>query len=255
MTSAGIKMNELRRMAYLDAMGIDAYVSRGQLAGAAVTRRLLVVPVRPVPTQSVAAPASQSRMPAAGDTAVVVDPLPQVAARVPQIDNVEKPPVPPKAATAAPRHDAVPQFSLVAITAGGWLWLEEMGGMPLATDQVQLVRAMAQTLDTVGNARPGNKPPEVARFDWPIHTNQQLDLGEEAAQASVAGFIGRKLEQQQCRGLVFLGEAGKTRVQLEQLDCPLVVTTVSSAEMLDNPLLKKQAWRDLLPFAALSTDT
>ena len=131
------------------------------------------------------------------------------------------------------------------------MWLEEMGGMPLATEQEQLVQAMAQALAVAGNTRQEKKRPEVAHFDWPIHTNAQLDLGEEAARASVAGFIGRKLEQQQCRGLVLLGEASKARVRLEQLDCPLVASTVSSAEMLDNPLLKKQAWRDLLPFAAL----
>jgi hypothetical protein len=145
----------------------------------------------------------------------------------------------------------MPQFSLVAITAGGWLWLEEMGGMPLATEQVQLVQAMAQAIGVAGNTRQEKTRPEVAHFEWPIHTNRQVDLGEEAARASVAGFIGRKLEQQQCRGLVLMGEACKARVQLEQLDCALVATTVSSAEMLDNPLLKKQAWRDLLPFAAL----
>jgi hypothetical protein len=237
-------MNELRRMAYLDAMGIDAYVSRAQLAGAAVTRRLVIVPA---PTT--AAPAMQSGMPAAGDTAAAIDPVPQVAVRVPQIDKAEKAPVAPKVAATVPRKDAVPPFSLVAISAGGWLWLEEMGGMPLATEQVQLVVAMAQALGVASKTQPGNKRPEVAHFGWPIHTNRQLDLGEDAARASVAGFIGRKLEQQQCRGLVLLGEACKARVQLEQLDCPLVVTAASSAEMLDNPLLKKQAWRDLLPFA------
>jgi hypothetical protein len=235
-------MNELRRMAYLDAMGIDAYVSRGQLAGAAVTRRLVVVPAQPVPAAT-----TQIRVP----VAAAVDPVPQFAAQVPQFDNVEKSPAPPKPAAAASKQDNLPQFSLVAITAGGWLWLEEMGGMPLATEQVQLVQAMAQALAVAGNTRQEKKRPEVAHFDWPIHTNAQLDLGEEAARASVAGFIGRKLEQQQCRGLVLLGEASKARVLLEQLDCPLVASTVSSAEMLDNPLLKKQAWRDLLPFAAL----
>lgn len=239
-------MNELRRMAYLDAMGIDHYVSRRQLVGAAVTRRLVVVPAQPV-----LAPVKQSRVSGAGHTAAVVDPVPRSAARVPQIDNVEKPPAPPKVAAAAPRQDAVSQFSLVAITAGGWLWLEDMGAMPLATEQVQLVQAMAQALCVAGNTQQEKMRPEVAHFDWPIHTNAQLDLGEEAARASVAGFIGRKLEQQQCRGLVLLGETCKARVQLEQLDCALVATTLSSAEMLDNPLLKKQAWRDLLPFAAL----
>ena len=35
-------MNELRRMAYLDALGIDSYVSRSQLPGAALTRRLAI---------------------------------------------------------------------------------------------------------------------------------------------------------------------------------------------------------------------
>ena len=42
-------MNELKRRAYLDALGIDTYVSRGQLGGAAPTRRLAIVPaVSPV---------------------------------------------------------------------------------------------------------------------------------------------------------------------------------------------------------------
>ena len=36
-------MNELRRMAYLDALGVDSYVSRVQLPGAAATRRLAIV--------------------------------------------------------------------------------------------------------------------------------------------------------------------------------------------------------------------
>ena len=125
--------------------------------------------------------------------------------------------------------------------------------MPLAREQVQLVQAMAQALggvqESAGDAaQPARARPEVAQFDWPIHTNQQLDLGQEAARASVAGFVGRKLEQQHCRGLVLLGEACKVRVPLEQLDCPLIISTVSTAQMLANPALKKQAWRDLLPF-------
>ena len=37
-------MNELRRTAYLDALGIDSYVSRKQLPGAALTRRLALAP-------------------------------------------------------------------------------------------------------------------------------------------------------------------------------------------------------------------
>jgi len=36
-------VNELRRMAYLEAMGIDGYISRTPLPGAAPTRRLAIV--------------------------------------------------------------------------------------------------------------------------------------------------------------------------------------------------------------------
>ena len=121
--------------------------------------------------------------------------------------------------------------------------------MPLAREQVQLVQAMAQTLAGVDMPSSAVAGPEIAQFDWPIHTNQQLDLGEEAALASVAGFVGRKLEQQHCRGLVLLGEKCASRVPLAQLDCARAVSTLSSAQMLQNPQLKKQAWRDLLPFA------
>ena len=221
-------MNEIRRMAYLDAMGIDAYVSRAHLPGAAVTRRLIIVPA--------AARVEQVQS--------------QEVAQVPRIDIAARKPRPlPVTAPTPLQQDEVSHFSLIAIVTGGWLWLEEMSGMPLAREQVQLVQAMAQTLTRVDMPSTARVAPEIAQFDWPIHTNQQLDLGEEAARASVAGFVGRKLEQQRCQGLVLLGQMCASRVPLEQLDCARTVITVSSAQMLQNPQLKRQAWRDLLPFA------
>ena len=53
--------------------------------------------------------------------------------------------------------------------------------------------------------RPAPPQPQVLQFDWPMHSNQQLDQGEESARAAVAGFIGRKLEEPGCRGLVLMG--------------------------------------------------
>jgi hypothetical protein len=140
---------------------------------------------------------------------------------------------------------------LTAIVAGDWLWLEELAG-PLTTDQVRLVQSMAQAL-LLCHASPGVevKPavePEVAQFDWPIHTNQQLDLGEEAARASVAGFVDRRLGEHGCRGLVLLGKACGQRVPRQQISV-VIVNTMSSAEILAQPALKRQVWRDLLPLA------
>jgi hypothetical protein len=247
-------------MAYLDALGIDAYVSRAQLPGAALTRRLAIVPA---PTSEAAScPPAAEAMPA----------LPSVAPRqvespIPKLDSNLRSPASAPSPAAPQVRASVPHFSLFAIAAGDWLWLEDMSDMPLASDQVQLVQAMARALTGVGGhavqaatdvarpdvarpdvARPATARPDVEQFRWPIHTNQQLDLGEEAARAALAGFVGRRLEERQCRGLVLLGEACRARVPLEQMAVP-TVSTLSTAEMLANPQLKRQVWLDLLPLA------
>ena len=223
-------MHELSRMAYLDALGIDSYVSRAQLPGAAATQRLAIV----------IAPSSQ-QLPAG----VILEPL------LSQPQPVRPAAVSAQASASSQQGEPVPRFSLTAIVAGDWLWLEELAG-PLTTDQVRLVQSMAQAL-LLSHASPGVevKPavePEVAQFDWPIHTNQQLDLGEEAARASVAGFVDRRLGEHGCRGLVLLGQACVQRVPRQQTSV-VTVNTMSSAEILAQPALKRQVWRDLLPLA------
>ncbi|MFL3654861.1 MAG: hypothetical protein ACJ04P_07270 [Halioglobus sp.] len=230
-------MNELRRMAYLSALGIDSYVSRVQLPGAAATRRLVIatVPVSPEPVDGLVPLPSL-------DTAV--------SSRPALVAQPKRPAeVTSEARSPSQRSESVPHFSLTAIVAGDWLWLEELSG-PLTTDQVRLVQSMAQALllcheSLGGEVRPAVKP-EVAQFDWPIHTNQQLDLSEEAARASVAGFVDRRLGEHGCRGLVLLGQACAQRVPRQQISV-VTVETMSSAEILAQPALKRQVWRDLLP--------
>jgi len=231
-------MNELRRMAYLDALGIDSYVSRTQLPGAAVTRRLAIAAARTAAAPGVASDAPGVR--------VTPAPAPQQAS-------------PPLTGESLQRGTAAPRFSLVAIIAGDWLWLEELADMPLTTEQVQLVQSMAQALilhcDSSTEAVTTATPPDVARplveqFDWPLHTNHQLDLGAEAAQASVAGFVGRRLEQHGCRGLVLLGQSCAMRVPLQELKIH-TVSTASSAQILAQPTLKRRVWHDLLPLVSM----
>jgi hypothetical protein len=258
-------MNELRRLAYLEAMGIDAYISRTQLPGAGFTRRLAIVRAQPVAELRASPPAAvlPEVAPAAKD-------LPNF----PKVENSSSGSTTPVTEVAQPTPSAgepLLQFSLAALVAGDWLWLEELAGIPLAREQVQLIQAMATVLSFGSDAtrpgaarpsaarpsaarpsaaRPSAAPPQQAQFNWPIHTNQQLDLGPEAARSAVAGFIRRKLEQHGCRGLILLGRACLARVPLDQLECPELVQTVSTAEMLKNPALKKQAWLDLRPLVA-----
>ncbi|CAA0124065.1 Uncharacterised protein [Halioglobus japonicus] len=234
-------MNELRRMAYLEALEIDSYVSRTQLPGAAVTRRLAIVPV------AIEASAAGAHVDTPDLTESVSGQQPEGFTR-PDFDfgtrkkNAEIEPPP----EVAPIGEAVPRFSLSAIVAGGWLWLEELHGMPLTTEQVHLVQAMAHALALSSGAGTPVAKPETAQFDWPLHNNRQLDQGEDAARASVAAFVSRRLEQRKCRGLVLLGESAAKRLAPSQLDIA-AVSTVSSAEILANPTLKKQVWHDLQP--------
>lgn len=230
-------MNELRRTAYLEAMGIDSYVSRRQLPGAAPTRRLVVA------KRAVGAPA-----PTTGALARIqgqLDTIPRLRPESGESAGVERPSAPGERAAAA---SGVPRFSLSAIVAGHWLWLEELGEMPLAVEQVRLIEAMAMALSgaTGEDTAVALNKPEVALFDWPIHTNRQLDLGEEAARAAVAGFVGRRLEQYRCAGLVLLGPSCAGRVPVEEIGVR-AVRTHSSREILASPALKQQVWRDLLP--------
>jgi hypothetical protein len=236
-------MNELQRMIYLDALGIDSYVSRRQLPGAAVTRRLAIVPSLPV--AAARKPEVQGAPPIA--------PLEEVSTRAgsgrrAQSDSAVR--SSPAQQAVSHHGSSVPRFSLTAIVAGDWLWLEELADMPLTMEQVRLVQSMARAMSLAQGH--GEKTvtsgvrPEVAQFDWPIHTNHQLDLGEEAARAGVAGFVGRKLEQYGCGGLVLLGQSCATRVPVQEMTIQ-AVSTASSAEILARPALKAEVWRDLLP--------
>lgn len=115
--------------------------------------------------------------------------------------------------------------------------------MPLATEQVHLVKAMATAL------RGAAATSEVAQFNWPMHSNTQLDLGPEAATASLGSFVQRQLEDGDCAGLVLLGECISKRMAAAALGTIPLVNTHSTREMLEQPGLKRQVWHDLKPHA------
>jgi hypothetical protein len=129
------------------------------------------------------------------------------------------------------------------------LWVEELQGIPLAREQVQLVQSMANALQQADGGQPSGQEdvtsrPDIAQFDWPMHNNQQLDLGEAAARAALASFLGRKIEQQRL-GVVLLGPASARRVPVEELACPRVALSHSTVAMLADPSLKRPVWTEL----------
>ena len=225
-------MNVLRHTIYLQAMGVDTYVSRRQLPGAATTQRLAIVPSSPVPLPATATPVQMPRIEPASIAAPVVP------------------------AGAAPREGRLSplRFSLAVITCGGWLWLEELEGEVFSAEQLHLVQAMARAMGRLaaGEAGDDGEPAaQATQFDWPIHNNLQLDQSEDAARSSLAAFIQRRLGQSGCRGLILLGPSSAQRVPVDQLDDRRYQRIASTAAMLLDPLLKKQAWRDLRRLAGM----
>lgn len=229
-------MHELTRRTFLDAMGVDSYVSRTQLPGAAPTRRLLVSRTRDVPS------------------APVVEKRKASASAIPKIDShVKAAPVTPVTPVTPASPDvvasataSVPPFSIAAVSIGGWLWLEELPQRVVSRDQVHLMRAMVRAL--------GLEEGEltVSQFDWPIHNNAQLDLTEEAACAALGGFVYNKIEKGHSKGLVILGATTAKKLNVSQLGIKRCVTTLSTAAMLTTPELKKQTWIELQQVVGLS---
>ncbi len=223
-------MHELTRLAYLEAMGVDNYVSRGPLPGAAPSRRLCVQ-VRRTETVSPPAVAASPEKPRA-----VMPALPKPGRK--NRKAAEQPATVPVVATP----DAPASFSLAAVVAGGRLWLEELDQGTLAREQVKLIAAIAAALGWQGAT-------DHAQFNWPMHNNRQLDLSHEAALAALSGFLERRAQQHPCTAVVMLGQAVQQRLEKLELPLPLLVCEVGSADMLRDPGLKKRAWLSLAGYA------
>ena len=230
-------MHELKRRAYLDAMGIATYVSRGPLPGAATTTKLAIA------RRSVLQPDS-------GSFPQQLQPLVNTAAAA-QMPSVD---LPKQTGASSPQvvvqkiqeNASIPavEFGLTAFVTGRWLWLEELPrNEALMRDQVSLVQSMARTMGW------GSGKPDISTFNWPIHNSSQLEQGEAAARAALGGFISRKLDTLQCRGLVLLGANARHWFPSERFEASVCIATLSTADMLRDSLLKKQAWRDLKPHA------
>jgi hypothetical protein len=248
---------EIRRLRYLQAMGLPVFVAHRPLPGAAPTRKLLLknppaaaarAASAPEPgaatrgrAQSVAtgsATATQKSAPttAATDRAAALRESLQAApqAKVPA-------PVPQRPAGPRPAQPQTQRFSLAAMLCADRLWLEELEDALLAQDQVQLVGALARALL---HPEPLAKKPVVTQFDWPLHGNQQLDLGPDEAAASLQGFLLRQLEENRCVELVCLGEAAAERLRGLRLPCALR-RLPSSRDVLENPHRKRELWAAL----------
>jgi hypothetical protein len=236
-------VNELTRLAYLDAMGIDSYVSRAALIGAAPSRRMRLVQTasvspaeEPVPQVAVAKIAGA----AADLRASLGDSTARATARVASPETV--------APVAAAEAAEMPIFSLAAVSLGGWYWLDDIPpGRGLGPEYLQLLQAIAVALGMQAG------PPVLEQFNWPMHTSTQLDRDDAAARGGLGGFLANRLERIQPAGVILLGEFAQAWFDRDLLSPLPIVDTVSGWQMLRQPALKRQAWSDLQVLRESST--
>ncbi len=229
---------EVVRLIYLDAIGVDSYLSLGQLPGAAPTRRLVLPTPVPAQAQPAGQPGHAALTPHQSNTSpgTATSELLGVATGRPTTTPSEQP-----AAPEAEGAAEIDRFSLVTLQMAGWLWLEQTAAGDPGEAYWQLASAIGQAL-----AGPKCQL-ERGRFDWPLHRSTQLDAGADAASAALQAFLQRRLEQKTCKGIVLLGESTQQRLAGCQLSNgpEARVVTASIDDMLRDPGLKRGAWRDL----------
>lgn len=258
-----IATRELRRQQYLRALGVTPLVARRPLPAAAPALRVRVEVAQTVAevaekvAQEVAQKAARdtdlSRMPPVTESQ---GPAQSPAAR-PATASVARPSLgrqlreeraTPRAVleeppTAVPvRAQPVARFSVAALVAGGRLWVEDLGELPLAREQVALITAIARAL-----VHPEGVPakPPLAQFDWPLSDNPQLDHGEEEARAALQGFLQRLLREHDCSELMCCGSVAQSRLPPAG-ELPVAVRLLpSSRELLDSPTRKRSLWQEL----------
>lgn len=233
-------VNEIQRLSYLDAMGIESYISRSNLVGAAPTRRLAIAArvtaavsqdSGQVPVVDVRARLGPPDEPPAASAKTTTKAIANAIANA-------VPEAPAQQSSAA--TDNVPVFSLVATLAGGRLWLEEIPrGREPGPDYQQLLLAICSAQGW------SVAPPQVDVFNWPMNSSAQLDHGVDAARQGVRGFLQGRLDRHQPQGVILLGPLDLSWFEPGLLALESVLELPAAWHMLRQPGLKRQAWKIL----------
>ena len=214
-------------------MGIDNWVSRAALPGAAPSRRRRVVR-RVAPTTG---PGASSVPPAAVKSVNVGGIAAEIALEIaPEIE----PEIASEPEQTASSNTPAVMFSAAVVFLGGWYWIDEVPrGRETGADYSQLLQAIATALNLPQEA------PRLERFDWPLPSANRLDPGLETARHSFEGFMRGRLERQPVEGVILLGSAACEWLNLDMFAGLRQVQTVSAWSMLRQQASKAKAWQDL----------
>jgi hypothetical protein len=212
---------EMARRQALKAMGIVSYVSRYDLPGAApAQRQSLSPPPAPPVTQPPDAPRSKA------PSTVSSQRVQSHAA--------------PESSVVKPAGDTV-QFSMLIVSAGQFLWLEQLPDGLIRQDQLALINSMACAVSGAGFEM------TQQQFDWPLRGNSALGSDAESAKQALQGLIQRMAREVDARRVVVMGDCQFLPDRIAQS----AVSIPSTMAMLVDATHKRAAWQSLKPLKAL----
>ena len=214
----------MARRKALEAMGIDVYVSRFDLPGAARAVRQRV----------------ESSSPSA-----VPDHSSETGARsVETATWRSETPAPTQAPLAAVRErsEAV-RFSMLLASAGPFLWIEQLSDGLIRQDQLALINAMARAISPQASIR-------QQQFDWPMRGGSAVASDAESAKQALQGLIQRMAREVNAKRVVVMGTCPFLSERIAQS----AVVIPSTIAMLSNASLKREAWQALKPLRVIELD-
>ncbi|TVP88676.1 MAG: hypothetical protein EA348_10185 [Pseudomonadaceae bacterium] len=228
-------MQEARRQAYLQVLGVTSWVPRQPLSGAAKGRRPLHVAAeteQPVlvtksPEQPAAgAPRSESGADAVRQAMLSPRPAIKPAAADVALAAETKSTVGAAQSTQSPVVPACAPFSAQLWLAGPCALLLEMPADGLGARSTA-ARLLADILRAVQLPAPAQF---IADFKWPLTRNTQLEQSEAAAHQALQAFVAGRLEQ---HTVVSLGSFGQYAGLLAKASVREVDAAIGREEALD----------------------
>ncbi len=160
-----------------------------------------------------------------------------------------------------PIKKPAPQFDLVTLhCADRLLIIGDIG----KTNSMQLTpaqsRLLAELASALGVSTVGAK---YNQFTWPVSPSEHVDQSESVAVDAVWGFYKAQISKQQVNSILVMGSLAARYLlpdEMQLAECrgklwsigelPALIT-YGVDKMLENPLLKKEVWRDVQPIIKL----
>lgn len=223
---------EMVRRQALEAMGIDVYVSRYDMPGAAPSVRRRVAPIESSATMPTA---SQVPVQHGMDPSSVPEPRESSVTASKRASGTA-----PSVSLSSARTLETVKFSMLLASAGPFLWVEQLADGLIRQDQLALINAMARALSSDVSVR-------QQQFDWPMRGNSTLSGDAESAKQALHGLIQRMAREVDAKRVVVMGACSYLPDRIAQS----AVVIPSTMAMLRNSGLKREAWQALKPLRAI----